>query len=264
MKIIIVCCLMVLALGYLTSAQALTKGEYTIVALGDSTTAERFVDGRWMQVYCDLLRNELPQYGITGSVINKGVPSNTSTDAMARFQSDVLDLNPDLVIIQLGINDSAYDVWKEPPATEPRVSLNTTKANLTSMVQQLKSAGSDVILMTPNVLRWTPLMLEYYGQPPYDPNDPWGYNVVLTDYAQAVREVAALQNVLLIDVYSACIEYDQAAGQSVDDLLLDGVHPNEAGHRMVADMLEAQIVPEPATLSFLGTAGVLAGWRKRR
>jgi len=47
--------------------------------------------------------------------------------------------------------------------------------------------------------------------------------------------------VVLVDVDEAFSAYDRVAGQSVDDLLLDGIHPNEAGHRLVADELLAAI-----------------------
>ena len=50
-------------------------------------------------------------------MINRGVPGNTTSQARARFAADVLDNHPDLVIIQLGANDAAIDVWKDPPAT---------------------------------------------------------------------------------------------------------------------------------------------------
>lgn len=220
-----------------SKGSAIEAGNRIIITFGDSTTALRpGID----MTYSDLLRKELPKYGISGNIINKGIPGNTTNDAMARFHTDVLDQNPDLVIIQFGINDSAYDVWKEPPATEPRVSLSTYVVNITSMVHQIKIAGAEVILMTPNPLRWSETTLGLYGKNPYDINNPWGFNVILSDYAQAIRDIAAAENIPLIDVQSAFIAYDDATNQSVDDLLLDGMHPNNTGHRIVANMLEAE------------------------
>ena len=37
---------------------------------------------------------------------------------------------PDTVLIQFGINDAAVDVWKNPPADRPRVSLKQYRENL--------------------------------------------------------------------------------------------------------------------------------------
>ena len=91
--------------------------------------------------------------------------------------------------------------------------------------------------MTPNPLRWTPSLKKRYGRPPYDPEDADGFNVLLSQYAQQVRELARAEQVPLIDVYADFEEFGSQEGQSVDDLLLDGMHPNERGHRRVADQL---------------------------
>jgi lysophospholipase L1-like esterase len=73
-------------------------------------------------------------------------------------------------------------------------------------------------------------------------DDPDGFNVTLREYAQAVRELAEKQKVPLVDVYAAYIAYGKVEKQSVNDLLLDGMHPNDKGHRIVADLLIPEIV----------------------
>ncbi len=253
MKAISAACLIVFTLGFLTSAMALSPGEYTIVALGDSTTADRFVDGRWLNVYCDLLRDELPAYGITGSVINKGVPGDTSSNALARFDSDVMAQNPDLAILHLGINDAAVDVWKDPPATQPRVSLDQYITNMTTMVHTLKSNSSQVVLMTPNPWLWTDQFRDYYGKPPYDVNDPMGLNVIIPDYVQAVKDLAARESLPVVDVYSLFLAYGQTPGNNINDLYVDGIHPNDLGHRLVATALESVLAPSQPQLATLNS-----------
>ncbi|MFA5205721.1 MAG: GDSL-type esterase/lipase family protein [Lentisphaeria bacterium] len=215
----------------------LSSGTHTLVAFGDSTTAPRIVAGKPLAVYADLLRAELPARGIAGTVLNRGVPGNTTADARARFEADVLASRPDLTILQFGINDAAVDVWKNPPATVPRVAVEAYVANLTAMIRQLREAGSQVILMTPNPSRWRPELLALYGRPPYVPDDPMGLNVIIQEYVQAVRDLARAQQLPLVDVYARYLAYHQVAGQSMDGLLLDGEHPNARGHRLVADAL---------------------------
>ena len=205
----------------------------TLVAFGDSTTATR---GE-LTVYAKLLQEELPQQGMPVRVINAGVGGNNTNLARARFAQDVLDHDPDMVVIQFGINDAAVDVWKDPPKTTPRVDVGTYVDNLRYFVRTLRSQGADVMLMTPNPLRWTPSLKKRYGRPPYDADDVDGFNVLLSRYAQMVREVARAEDVPLIDVYADFEAFGSREGQSVDDLLLDGMHPNELGHRRVADRL---------------------------
>lgn len=210
---------------------------FRIVAFGDSTTAPRGT----LSVYADLLQRELPGRGIPAEVINAGVGGHTTANARARFQSDVLDRRPDLVILQFGINDAAVDVWREPPATQSRVPLETYLANLEFFIDAIRNQGGRVILMTPNALRWTPSLKTMYGKPPYRSEDEDGFGVPMLPYVEQLRRLATERAVPLVDVHAAFEAYGRQPEQAVADLLLDGMHPNAQGHRLVADLLLAAI-----------------------
>jgi lysophospholipase L1-like esterase len=205
-----------------------------IVAFGDSTTAVRGTT----TVYATILQNELRNV----RVINAGVSGNTTEMARNRFEADVLSHQPKIVIIQFGINDAMVDVWKKPPATEPRVSLEHYESNLRHFVQTLKSRNVHVVVMTPNPLCWTPKLKEMYGRAPYDPDKPDGLNGLLTRYCEAARHVALQEGAKLIDVQTAFMDQAQKQGVNVDAFLLDGMHPNDKGHRIVADLLSEHIL----------------------
>ena len=166
---------------------------------------------------------------------------NNTQDAARRFEKDVLDKKPDLVVLQFGINDSAVDVWKQPPAEKPRVDLTDFRKNLQYFISTLKTRGVKVVLMTPNPLRWTPRLLELYGKPPYHPESPEGMNRLLHTYVAAVRELALEESVALVDVDVAFRDYARGHG-SLDDLLLDGMHPNQQGQLIVAEILGKTVV----------------------
>jgi len=72
------------------------------------------------------------------TIINKGVGGNTTTKALARVQTDVLDLNPkpEVAIVLLGGND----FFKGTPQ-------ETTKEDLTKIVDLIQEAGIKVILL---------------------------------------------------------------------------------------------------------------------
>ena len=206
----------------------------TTLAFGDSTTAPRTVDGKPLTVYCDLLRAELPDRGVVGPVINAGVGGNTTADAMARFQVDVLNRDPDTVVMQFGINDCRILDGN----TTPRVSLANYKSNMTTMTQQLKAAGKKVVLMTPNPLYWSERIhdLWNYSAEEVAASDP------VNEYAEAVRQIAAAEEVPLVDIYN--LFKQQADYQS---LLIDDIHPNDAGHRLVANaLLDTLVIPGDA------------------
>lgn len=228
----------------LTSAGEPEKQKpFTIVTFGDSTTATRGP----LVVYSMILEKELPKQGVPVKVINAGIGGNTTANAVARFEKDVLQKKPDLVVIQFGINDSAVDVWRDPPAKKSRVSQEQYEKNLRSLVKQLKAKQIDVILMTPNSLRWIPRIKKLYGKPPYDPDDPDGFNQYLKAYAETMRQIAKENNLTLIDVYAAFEAYAKQEGQTAHDLLLDGIHPNTQGQQLVAELLIPQIKQVLAT-----------------
>ncbi len=217
------------ALSFLASTATSADSKNVVVTFGDSTTATR---GE-LRVYSKILEE-----GIAGiEVINAGVGGHNTDHAKARFESDVRAHNPDLVIIQFGINDAAIDVWKNPPAKESRVSLADYELNLRHFVETLSRDGAVTILMTPNPLRWNKKMREIYGKPPYDPGDEDGFNTFLKNYAGKVRDLAKEKNLPLVDVYQLFESHGSKGGQSVDELLLDGIHPNERGQKIVADNL---------------------------
>lgn len=205
----------------------------TIVAFGDSTTAVR---GE-LRVYPTSLQQAGVEQNWHWHVVNAGVGGNHTDNARGRFETDVLHQNPTAVIIQFGINDAAIDVWKTPPATEPRVSIERFEKNLQYFIDALRKTNCDVILMTPNPLTWTDKLRDKYGKPPYKADDPDGFNVMLSKYAESVRRIAKSKHVTLIDVEKHFREHAAAENQSLDDLLIDGMHPNEKGHRIIASQL---------------------------
>ena len=205
-----------------------------IVALGSSTTALR---GSVKHVYCDRLDTMLRDCGLPVEIVNSGVGGSTTEHSLGRFKSDVLDHDPELVIIMLGANDAAIDVWKNPPASTPRVAKQRYAENLRHFVKTLKARKAKVILMAPPPFRWTEKLKQLYGKPPYDVNDPWGFSAKLAEYCDVVRAVAREEDLPLVDAFKAFQEYDRVDGQSVDDLLLDGMHPNDKGHAIIAELL---------------------------
>jgi lysophospholipase L1-like esterase len=216
-------------------AAPVSAKDWTIVTFGDSTTAPR---GK-LTVYSDLLQQEFERRGVQATVLNKGVPANTTVKARVRFERDVLAHRPDLVVIQFGINDSAIDVWKDPPADAPRVDLATYAANLRHFVRTLKEQGARVVLMTPNALTWSKTTKELYGKPPFDVNDTEGFNVSLRTYLDTVRKVAKEEGTGFVDVFALYEKHGiEKAGL---DLLLDGMHPNDAGQRLVFEQLLPEI-----------------------
>jgi lysophospholipase L1-like esterase len=207
---------------------------HTLVTFGDSVTATRGD----VEIYSAILAADLLFEGKPVQVINAGVGGNTTAMALKRFDADVLQKQPGTAVLMLGINDSMVDVWKQPPATQSRVALDAYKANLVTMVKQLKERGIRIVLMTPNSLKWTDALRKLYAQPPYRPEDPDGLNVLLRDYAEAVRGVAKQEGTGLVDVFALFQAYEAASpAANYRPLSRDGMHPESEGHQLIASAL---------------------------
>ncbi len=205
-----------------------------IVMFGDSTTAPRGS----LKVYATRVEAALQSVGSTLSVFNSGIGGNTTRDALKRLQTDVLKYQPRLVVMQFGINDSAVNVWQKPPATEPRVPLAEYLSNLRRMIAAAQEAKAKVILMTTNPLRWTPKLKDLYGKPPYNPAAEDGFDsATLAGYNEALRKLAAELKVPLVDVRAAYPEFAAKHQTTIEGMLLDGMHPNDLGQQLVAELL---------------------------
>lgn len=201
-----------------------------IVMFGDSTTAER--EGQVEKAYALRVQEALQGSSPSVTVYNAGVRSNTTANARARFAKDVLAHKPRVVVIQFGINDAAVDVWANPPATKSRVSLADYEKNLRWMIAALREQKIAPVLMTTNPTRWTSRLRELYGKPPYRPDEADGFDApVLSHYNEAVRKLAKELAVPLVDVHAAFSK------KNPDKLLLDGMHPNDDGHQITAELL---------------------------
>ena len=192
--------------------------ETKVVFLGDSVTKAVRPGVTAEQTFCFYFQKALRDSGLAVEAINAGIGGHTTADGLARFEKDVLDKRPDCVVIMFGLNDS----WIDSGKSTSRVTVSRYRDNLRTMIATLRAKEIKVVLMTPNPT--TP--------PTYEPTR----NATLKPYVEAVRELAASEKLGLIDVYR---KYAELAIEGVDlnTLFTDGIHPNPAGQKLIADML---------------------------
>jgi lysophospholipase L1-like esterase len=122
-----------------TARRLATAQPMKIVAVGSSSTAGAGASSDAM-TYPSRLQVELkalfPRVSIT--VLNRGVGGETAKDMLARFDRDVIDEKPDLVIWQLGSNS----ILKQLPIAPANTLIRQG-------VAKLKAANADIILMNP-------------------------------------------------------------------------------------------------------------------
>jgi len=101
-----------------------------ILAIGDSMTAGYGVPAD--ASYPAQLESELRRRGYDYRVVNYGVSGSTTTQALSRM-TKALALQPDIVIIQLGGNDSSQGL-----------SQKVSRENLRLMIQRFKPGGARI------------------------------------------------------------------------------------------------------------------------
>ena len=203
-----------------------------VITFGDSTTATRPTIER---VYAQRLASKLQTADIGADIINEGVPGSHTgsiTDnarhkgshGSDRFEKNVLGMDPDVVIICFGLNDSWVD--GDSSKDNSRVPLAAYSRNIRYFVESLEERKVRVILMTPNAIG--------------SRFETWRFERV-SNYAEAIREIAQEKAVPLVDVWNMFLDYAATSDNDVDDLMLDSMHPNDKAHEMIAERLTAII-----------------------
>lgn len=140
-------------------------------------------------------------------VRNKGIGGQNTTQILARFDADVLAYAPAICHILMGTNDL------EGTAIE------TTLANITAAVLKCRRNGITPILGTiPAKTSATAL-----GQ------------INRHKVNARLRQIADAYNLILVDYFKATV--DPATGGFLSALSADGVHPNIAGQKVMAQLL---------------------------
>jgi len=180
------------------------SGEQRVVFYGNSIT-----EG-WAKYFDAMFRGK--------PYIGRGISGQTTPQMLVRLRQDVIGLSPAVVVILAGTNDIAGNTG---PSTVEMI-----EDNLASMAELAQAHGIRVVLSS--VL------------PVYD--YPWRPGLEPAPKIQALnawmKRYAAEHGAVYLDYYSAMVD---GRGGLKDELGTDGVHPNEAGYRVMAPLAEQAI-----------------------
>ncbi len=152
------------------------------------------------------------------SFFNRGIAGDRIDDLAARWQADTLDLKPDVLSILIGINDVTRVVHGQAP--EP--TLQNFRQRYAQLLEQTRKALPKLRLILAE-----PFASESVG-------GAWPrYQTLLPAYQAVVAELATRFDAPLIRYQRL---FDAAAAKAPAGYwLMDGIHPTNAGHRLMAD-----------------------------
>ena len=195
------------------------KAGQKIVMIGDSITdaGRREAEPPYGTGYMTLVRSFVnalhPELDLTW--VNRGIGGDTVRHLAERWVGDVLDEQPDVLTVMIGIND----VWRRfgdspleaVPADEYQSSLVTLLRSVTETRETALYVGS-------------PYMIEADGSDPM--------RAAMDVYGGLAREVAEEVGATYIDVQAA---FDRVLACSESaDWAHDRIHPNQPGHAVIA------------------------------
>ena len=178
--------------------------ECVIVAFGDSLTAGLGVPVE--QSYPARLTARLLTEGYRYRVVNAGVSGDTTAGGLRRVDW-ALRLRPEIVILELGVNDALRGQ-----------DLAGVRANLDRLVERFQSAGARVLVAG---MRLPPNYGARYG----------------AEFQRLYEDVARKRGASLVPFFLDGVAGDPRLNQ------MDGMHPTAEGYRIVVDRLWPYLRP---------------------
>ncbi|KZE63958.1 hydrolase [Fictibacillus phosphorivorans] len=183
-----------------------------IIFIGDSITAsnkntdpERLGNG-----YVRMIKEALPK---DVNVINKGVNGHRVTDLAFRWVRDVIDLEPDLLSVSIGIND----VWRQLDSPDlTQVDVSKFEEVYRELLSQL-STTTKLVLMEPTIIKENP---QSQG------------NQMLIPYVEVVRKLAVEFDAVLVPTHDVFINHLHKKPDV--SVTTDGVHMRKKGNELIA------------------------------
>lgn len=150
--------------------------------------------------------------------INRGIGSQTSIQTIQRFEQHITPLKPDIVLLQVGVNDLKtipLFPWRK------ELTIGNSKSNIKEIVEKSKALGAVVIL--------TPIFP--LGDIPLERQPFWSDEVGLAieDVNTYINSLAD-ENVIIFDAFSVLVDEKGVVKRQYQK---DELHLNSEGYRVL-------------------------------
>jgi lysophospholipase L1-like esterase len=188
-----------------------------VVFFGDSITQAGIRPGGYIKLMDSLLKQEGQEENY--ELLGAGIGGDKIYDLYLRMETDVLNQNPDIVVVYVGVND----VWHKA-SSGTGTDYNKFGRFYEAVVKRLEASGAKVIVCTPAVI----------GERTDNSNQQDGD---LNMYSNWIRGFTAKNNIPLVDLRAGFIQYNlqnNLQNKESGILTTDKVHLTPAGNLFVA------------------------------
>lgn len=205
-----------------------------IVFIGDSITDVKFniksdlvIHGKSsypLQVIKKLGKSEYKPY-------YRGIASNRSYHVYDRFSKDCLDIEPDVVVLFIGVNDawSIYKAEDYPKRSRVHTPNRPFEPHFDELIRRLKTELSQeekVIVMSPFLISTIQEKMPFKD-----------FLVYYRDYIKNKTLEAGFRYIDLQSIFDKAEKNNKPSALSVD-----GVHPTSLGHKYIAEAVLEEIL----------------------
>ena len=213
----------------------------TAYFVGDSITAGSGINKKYYEHIGEILSLQAANaHGIGGSCISaQSDYGSGNTPLINRYRSIP---NVDLIVVFMGTNDYGH----ETPLGTIQDSTDISFCGALNVIIpgiQKQNPNSQLIFVTP-MHRYGFGTSKITGAKFTDDSLPNGRGHCLADYVNAIKSVCAKYGVPVIDLFSIC-PINPSIKSDKDAYFPDGLHPNDAGHEIIAKVLAEQLQRYP-------------------
>lgn len=199
-----------------------------VLFIGDSITDVKFnfrmrhkIKGG--KVYALQLKKRFKAFSRDIKVDIKGIASNRTYHVYDRLTRDCIDLKPDVIIMLIGVNDAWENYVPEqyPPLVRPM------EPHFCEIFRRINAE-----LENTQVLYLMPFMIDAV-------EEKLPFHKTLDDFRARLRAIAEESGAVILDLQQV---FDLTQKTTEPKLLaVDGIHPTNLGHKVIADAVEEVI-----------------------
>lgn len=202
---------------------ALKKGN-KVVIIGDSITDVKFnrkkrfsIKGN--NIYALQLKKIIKNYSSDIDVKIKGIASNRTYHVYDRLTKDCINLKPDVIIMLIGVNDAWENYVPEqyPPLVRPM------EPHMREIYRRINTE-----LPGTQVLYLMPFMIDAV-------EEKLPFHVVLDEFREKLKSLATEYGACVLDLQQIFNEKQKTTDPK--KLAVDGIHPTNLGHKVIADAI---------------------------